>query len=105
MKVLVLAPKSRYVTYGPETPTSKAAQLIFCDREGTEAEWLAAGGDADALFVTPVTAISAAFIAQMPHLSSPLGRGLTDLIWSHALRPGASMCATTPGAMRRQCPN
>ncbi len=68
MKVLVLAPKSRYDTYGPETPTSKAAQLIFCDREGTEAEWLAAGGDADALFVTPVTAISAAFIAQMPHL-------------------------------------
>ena len=68
MKVLILAPKSRYDTFGPQTPAARAAELVFCDREGTEAEWLAAGEDADALFVTPVTPVSAELISQMPNL-------------------------------------
>lgn len=68
MKVLVLAPKSRYETFRPETPAAKTAELVFCDREGTQAEWLAAGGDADALFVTPVTPVPATLISQMPNL-------------------------------------
>ena len=68
MKVLVLAPKSRYDAYRPDTPAARAAELIFCDREGTEAEWLAAAADADALFVTPVTPITAGLIARMPNL-------------------------------------
>jgi D-3-phosphoglycerate dehydrogenase len=68
MKVLVLAPKSRYDIFGPATPAGRSAELIFCDREGTEAEWLSAGGDADALFATPVTVISADLISKMPNL-------------------------------------
>ena len=68
MKVLIPAPKSRYDTFGPQTPAAKTAELVFCDREGTEAEWLAAGGDADALFVTPVTPVSAELISKMPNL-------------------------------------
>ena len=68
MKVLVLAPKSRYDAYRPDTPAARAAELAFCDREGTEEEWLAAAADADALFVTPVTPITAGLIARMPNL-------------------------------------
>lgn len=68
MKALVLAPKSRYDTFGPETPAGRSVELVFCDREGTEAEWLSAGGDADALFATPVTVISASLISKMPNL-------------------------------------
>lgn len=68
MKALILAPKSRYDIFGPETPSSKSAELIFCDREGTEAQWLSAGWDADALFVTPVTVISESLISKMPNL-------------------------------------
>ncbi len=68
MKVLVLAPKSRYDAFGSDLPAAKLAELVFCDREGTEAEWLAAAGDADALFVTPVTPVSAELISSMPNL-------------------------------------
>ncbi|BAK97876.1 putative D-specific D-2-hydroxyacid dehydrogenase [Oscillibacter valericigenes Sjm18-20] len=68
MKALVLAPKSRYETFGPETAAGKSVELVFCDREGTETEWLSAGGDADALFVTPVTVISEGLISKMPNL-------------------------------------
>lgn len=68
MKVLVLSPKKRYDRFAPDTPAFRAAQLIFCDREGTEEEWLAAGADAEALFVTPVTPITESLIARMPNL-------------------------------------
>ena len=52
MKILVLAPKWRYEAFGADHPALKQAELIFCDREGTEGEWLAAGGDAEAIFAT-----------------------------------------------------
>ncbi|WP_312938468.1 NAD(P)-dependent oxidoreductase [Oscillibacter sp.] len=68
MKVLVLAPQSRYDAFGSDLPGAKSAKQIFCDREGTEAEWLAAASDADALFVTPVTPVSAELISNMPNL-------------------------------------
>ena len=68
MKVLVLSPKERYDRFAPDTPAFRAAELVFCDREGTEAEWLAAGGDAEVLFVTPVTWITVALISRMPNL-------------------------------------
>lgn len=68
MKVLVLAPKSRYDAYDPNTPASRAAELIFADRNGTEEEWLAAGADAEALFVTPITWVTGELIARMPNL-------------------------------------
>lgn len=68
MKVLVLAPKARYEEYAPDLPARREAELVFCDRNGTEEQWLAAGADAQALFVTPVTPITERFIAQMPRL-------------------------------------
>jgi len=68
MKVLVLSPKERYDRYAPDTAAFRAAELVFCDREGTETEWLAAGSDAKALFVTPVTPITAGLIDRMPNL-------------------------------------
>lgn len=68
MKVLVLAPKARYDAYSPDTPERRTAKLVFADRNGTEAEWLAAGRDAAALFVTPVTVITEELMAQMPNL-------------------------------------
>ena len=68
MKVLVLSHKERYDRFAPDTPAVRAAELVFCDREGTEADWLAAGGDAEVLFVTPVTWITEALISRMPNL-------------------------------------
>ncbi len=69
MRVLVLSHKGRYDRFAPkEFPAYQAAELIFCDREGTEAEWLAAGGDAEALFVTPVTWVRKSLITRMPNL-------------------------------------
>ena len=35
MKVLVLAPEERYKKFMPDTPVSRKAELIFCDRSGT----------------------------------------------------------------------
>lgn len=69
MKVLVLSHKGRYDRFAPKaSPAWQAAELIFCDREGTEADWLAAGGDAEAMFVTPVTWIRESLLARMPNL-------------------------------------
>ena len=66
MKVLILARRERYDAYGPED--RHGLELVFRDRGGTEEEWLAAGGDAEALVVTPVTAVTEHLIARMPNL-------------------------------------
>lgn len=68
MKVMVLSYKNRYDNFAPDTPAFRASELVFCDRNGTEAEWLAAAGDAEALFVTPITHITENLIARMPNL-------------------------------------
>ena len=68
MKVLVLAPEERYDTFAAGNEVRKAAELVFCDRGGTEAEWLAAAGDAEVLFVTPVTWVRESLIGRMPNL-------------------------------------
>lgn len=69
MRVMVLTHKGRYDRFAPKnSPAYQAAELIFCDRDGTEEEWLAAGGDAEALFVTPVTWVRESLIARMPNL-------------------------------------
>lgn len=69
MKVLVLTHKGRYDRFAPKgSPAYQAAELIFCDRDGTEEEWLAAGGGAEALFVTPVTWVRKSLIDRMPNL-------------------------------------
>jgi D-3-phosphoglycerate dehydrogenase len=68
MKVLILAPQARYEQYGPAPEARKGLELVFQDRTGTEAEWLAAGADAEVLVVTPVTAVTEQLIARMPKL-------------------------------------
>jgi len=104
MKALVLAPKSRYDVFGPETPSSKLVELIFCDRGGTAEQWLSAGWDADALFVTPVTVISESLISKMPNLRLIHSEGVGfDRIDLKPRKPAVSMCATTPDATRRRC--
>ena len=68
MKVLVAAPKSRYDTYSAGNPTWLRNELVFCDRDASEETLLAAGGDAVALLVTPVTYIRESLISRMPNL-------------------------------------
>ena len=68
MKVLVLSPKERYDRYARDLEAFRAAELVFCDREGTAEEWLEAGSDAEALVVTPVTPITEKLISAMPRL-------------------------------------
>lgn len=68
MKVLVLAPKARYDAYSADNPTRAKCELVFCDREADEKTFLAAGADASALFVTPVTEVSERLMSQMPNL-------------------------------------
>ena len=69
MKVLVLTMKKRYDRFAPrDSAAYRAAELIFCDRDASEEEWLSAGGDAEVLFVTPVTWVRESLIARMPNL-------------------------------------
>lgn len=69
MKVLVLSHQGRYEQFAPkDSPAYQGAELIFCDREGTEEEWLAAGGDAEVLVVIPVTWIRESLLERMPNL-------------------------------------
>ena len=68
MKALVLSMKDRYDRFAPDIPILRETELVFCDRSGTEEEWLAAAGDADVLFTTPVTWIRESLIARMPNL-------------------------------------
>ena len=68
MRVLVLAPRERYDTFAAGNQVRQAADLVFCDRNGTEAEWLAAAADAEVLFVTPVTWVRESLISRMPRL-------------------------------------
>ena len=83
MKVLVATPKFRYDTFAPDTPAFRAAELIFCDRRGTEADWLAAAGDAEVILVSPITPIRESLISRMPNLrlihSEGVGFDLIDL--------------------------
>lgn len=94
MKVLVLAPESRYRAYDPHTPASAAAELIFGDRNGTEEEWLAIGAEAEALFVTPVTWVTEELMERMPNLrlihSEGVGYDRIDL--EAARRRGIYVC-------------
>ena len=111
MKVLVLTMKKRYDRFAPkDSPAYQAAELVFCDRDASEEDWLAAAGDAEALFVTPVTWVRESLMERMPNLKliHSEGVGLTASTW----RPpgnGVSTCATTPAVTpglwrsRRSC--
>ena len=68
MKALVLSMKDRYDHFAPDLPIVRETEMVFCRRSGTEEEWLAAAGDADVLFTTPVTWIRESLLARMPNL-------------------------------------
>lgn len=95
MKVLVLTMKKRYDRFAPkDSPAYRAAELIFCDREASEEEWLAAGGDAEVLFVTPVTWVRESLIARMPNLKMihSEGVGFDRIDLEAARRRGIYVC-------------
>lgn len=94
MKVLVLAPEDRYKRFLPEISVPRQVELVFCGRNGTEAEWLAAGADAEALFVTPVTRITERLIAEMPRLRMihSEGVGVDRIDLEAARRRGIYVC-------------
>lgn len=95
MRVLTLSHKGRYDRFAPkDSPAFQAAELIFCDRAGTEEEWLAAGGDAEALFVTPVTWIRESLIDRMPNLKMihSEGVGFDRIDLAAARRRGIYVC-------------
>ena len=68
MKAMVLSRKERYERFAPDIPIVRETELVFCDRGGTEEDWLAAAGDAEVMIVTPVTRISGSLISCMPNL-------------------------------------
>lgn len=95
MKVLVLSHQGRYERFAPkESAAYRAAELVFCGREEPEETWLAAGGDAEALFVTPVTRIGESLIARMPNLKliHSEGVGFDRIDLEAAARRGIYVC-------------
>lgn len=68
MKVLILAPQARYDEYSADNPTRLRCELVFCNRDASEEEILAAGADAEALVVTPITPVTSNLISRMPNL-------------------------------------
>lgn len=76
IKVLILASQKRHELFAPDMPIRKTAELVFCDRNGTEADFLTAGADADALFVSPITPIPRSTIEQMPNLKMIHSQGV-----------------------------
>lgn len=76
MKVLILASQKRYELFAPDIPIRKTAELVFCDRNGTEADFLAAGSDSDVLIVSPITLIPRSMIERMPNLKMIHSQGV-----------------------------
>ena len=68
MKAMVLSRKERYERFAPDRPIVRETELVFCDRSGTAEQWLAAGGDAEVLVVTPVTWVDEGLLSRMPRL-------------------------------------
>ena len=68
MKAMVLSRKERYERFAPDIPIVRETELVFCDRGGTEEDWLAAAGDAEVMIVTPVTRSCGSLISRMPNL-------------------------------------
>ena len=95
MKVLVLTMKARYDRFAPKDSAAyRAAELVFCDRDASEEEWLSAGGDAEVLFVTPVTWVRESLIARMPNLKMihSEGVGFDRIDLEAARRRGVYVC-------------
>ena len=59
MKIVILGAEARYRAYQPAMPFIQQQELVFLDKDSTEAEILAAGADAEVLFVDAITVVSA----------------------------------------------
>ena len=76
MKIVILGAEARYRAYQPAMPFIQQQELVFLDKDSTEAEILAAGADAEVLFVDAITVVSAALMEHMPCLSAARERGI-----------------------------
>ena len=110
MKILILGPAARYGRYRPPMEFIDRQELVFLDKESTEAQIIAAGGEAEVLFADAITPVSAALMAGLPRLRMIHSEGVAfDRIDLSAARERASMSATTRGATpapwrsRRSC--
>ena len=77
MKILILGAQARYERYMPHLPFIRQQELVFMDKESSEAQILAAAADADILFVDAITPVSGTLMAQMP--GSPFKKILTTV--------------------------
>ena len=68
MKILILGPRDRYEKFLPPLPFIRQQELVFLNKESSLGEILEAAGDADILFVDPVTAVTESLIGGMPNL-------------------------------------
>ena len=110
MKIVILGAEARYRAYQPAMPFIQQQELVFLDKDSTEAEILAAGADAEVLFVDAITVVSAALMEHMPCLrlfhsegvrltaltSPPPGSGAFTSATTRAATPG-------PWRSRRSC--
>ena len=63
MKIVILGAEARYRAYQPAMPFIQQQELVFLDKDSTEAEILAAGADAEVLFVDAIAVVSASSLA------------------------------------------
>ena len=110
MKIVILGAEARYRAYQPAMPFIQQQELVFLDKDSTEAEILAAGADAEVLFVDAITVVSAALMEHMPCLRLIHSEGVAfDRIDLSAPGSGAFTSATTraatpgPWRSRRSC--
>lgn len=68
MKVLAIASPEHYEMFQPDTVFCHSTELHFLPRDSADQDIVHAIRDADALFVDPVTAVSAAVMDAAPHL-------------------------------------
>ncbi len=68
MKILILGTEARYRAYQPDMPFIGRQELVFLDKDSTEDTILAAGGDAEVLFVDAITPVPGALMERMPRL-------------------------------------
>ena len=68
MKILILGDQARYEKYMPVLPFIRQQELVFLDKDSKEDTILAAGGDAEVLFVDAITPVSGALMERMPCL-------------------------------------
>lgn len=68
VKILVEGTRARYEKFLPQDAPLDRVELAFCGRGSSNAELLAAGGDAQILCVDAISPVDAALIAKMPNL-------------------------------------